>query len=75
MLLKNFHDRVINLRLSEASFATSSYKQASILAKKRRIVNKKMIEKENIECKFLISKAGALSLSRRSGTLRRAVGD
>ena len=27
---------------------------------------------ENIECKFLISKAGALRLRRRSGTLRRA---
>jgi len=30
-------------------------------------VNKQMIVKENIECKFLISKAGALRLTRRSG--------
>jgi len=28
--------------------------------------------KENIECKFLISKERALQLRRRSGTLRRA---
>jgi len=31
-----------------------------------------MNEKENIERKFLISKAGALRLRRRSETLRRA---
>jgi len=31
-----------------------------------------MKEKENIECKLLISKARALRLTRRSGTLRRA---
>ena len=31
--------------------------------------------KENIKCKLLISKAGALRLTRRSGTLRRAGGN
>jgi len=49
--------------------ATSKIKASVSLATKRSFVNK-MEGKENIEGKFLINKAGALRLRRRSETLR-----